>query len=100
MIGDLISLGSLIVAAVAMIVGYLQRNKQDAARDQHIEDKLDLLCDSMSDVKISMDKLDGKLDDHSVRISRIESEQKNIYKRLDRLEGRLDRHFGPSKHEA
>ena len=98
--GDLISLGSLIVAAIAMVVGYLQRNKQDAARDQQIEDKLDLLCDSMGDVKTSMDKLDGKLDDHSVRISRIESEQKNIYRRLDRLEGRCERHFGPSHHDA
>ncbi len=96
---QLVALGSLIIAAISLIVGFVARNKQAASRDQRIEDKLDAQGDTMKDVKAVVDKLDGKTDDHSVRIARIEGEVDNIYRRVDRLEGRCERHFGPSLHD-
>lgn len=94
-----IALGSLAVAAIALIVGFVQRGKAATARDQRIEDKLDSLGGSMKNVERTVDKLDGKTDDHSVRIARIEGEMDNIYRRIDRVEGRCERHFGPSLHD-
>ena len=94
-----IALGSLAVAAIALIVGFVQRGKAATARDQRIEDKLDSLGSSMKNVERTVDKLDGKTDDHSVRIARIEGEVDNIYRRIDRVEGRCERHFGPSLHD-
>ena len=96
---QLIALGSLAIAAISLIVGFVARNKQAASRDQRIEDKLDSQGEMMRDVKSVVDKLDGKTDDHSVRIARIEGEVDNIYRRVDRLEGRCERHFGPSTHD-
>ena len=97
---QLVALGSLIIAAISLIVGFVARNKQAASRDQRIEDKLDSQGEMMRDVKTVVDKLDGKTDDHSVRIARIEGEVDNIYRRVDRLEGRCERHFGPSMHDV
>ena len=94
-----IALGSLAVAAIALVGNFLRRNKQDAARDQLIVDKLDNQSTLVRDVKTTVDKLDGKMDSHAERIARIESEQDNIYRRLDRIEGRCERHFGPSAHD-
>ena len=99
MMGELIALGSLAVAAISMIVGFVQRNKAAAARDQLVIDKLDSQTDTMRDIKNTVDKLDGKTDDHSVRIARLEGEVDNAYRRIDRLEGRCERHFGPSLHD-
>lgn len=96
---ELIALGSLAVAAIALIVGFIQRGKAATARDQRIEDKLDSLGGSMKNVERTVDKLDGKTDDHSVRIARIEGEVDNIYRRIDHVEGRCERHFGPSLHD-
>ena len=98
-VSQLIALGSLIVAAIALVVGFVQRGKADVTRDQQIVDKLDVQTETMRDIKSTVDKLDGKMDNHSERIAKIESEQGNIYRRLDRLEGRCERHFGPSMHD-
>lgn len=97
--GEWISLGSLAVAAIALVLSYLRTNKLDAARDQKIEDKLDNQSELLGDVKDTLGKLDGKIDDHSVRIARLEGELDNAYRRIDRIEGRCERHFGPSAHE-
>ena len=94
-----IALGSLAVAAIAMVVGFIQRNKEAASRDQRIEDKLDSQCDMMREVKDLVSKLDSKTDDHSVRLARLEGEMDNAYRRIDRIEGRCERHFGPSMHD-
>lgn len=98
-VSEIIALGSLIVAAICAVSGRLRRDKDSAARDQQIVDKLDLQNEMVREVKTTVDKLDGKIDDHSVRIARIEGEQDNIYRRLDRLEGRCERHLGPSAHD-
>ena len=97
---DAIALGSLLVAALALVLNYLRGNRKDAARDQRIEDKLDGITASLAKVEQTIDKLDGKTDDHSIRITRIEGEMDNIYRRLDRVESRCERHFGPSLHDA
>lgn len=97
--GEWVALGSLAVAAISMVVGFFRDNKREAARDQKLEDKLDSQSEVMRDVKTTVDKLDGKMDNHAERIARIESEQGNIYRRLDRIEGRCERHFGPSQHD-
>jgi predicted nuclease with TOPRIM domain len=98
-ISHLIALGSLLVAAIALVVSFIQRGKAAVSRDQQIVDKLDNQTEMVRDVKSTVDKLDGKMDNHSERIAKIESEQNNIYRRLDRLEGRCERHFGPSMHD-
>ena len=100
MVSDLIALGSLAVAAIALVVGFVQRGKSAISRDQRIEDKLDNQSNMVLDVKTTVDKLDGKMDSHAERIAKIESDQNNIYRRLDRIEGRCERHFGPSQYEA
>ena len=97
--GEWISLGSLAVAAIALVLSYLRSNKLDAARDQKIEDKLDNQSEMLTEVRDGIGKLDAKIDDHSVRIAQLEGEQRNIYRRLDRLDRRCERHFGPSQHE-
>ena len=97
--GELISLGSLAVAAIALIVGFAQRSKASAAQNQLVLDKLDSQTDTMREIKTTVDKLDGKTDDHSVRIARLEGEMNNNRRRIDRLEGRCERHFGPSAHD-
>lgn len=96
---QLIALGSLAVAAISLVVGFVARNKQAAARDQRIEDKLDGLGGSMRNVERTVEKLDGKTDDHSVRLAKLEGEMDNAYRRIDRIEGRCERHFGPSMHD-
>lgn len=98
-ISQLVALGSLAVAAIALIVGFVQRGKADVSRDQQIVDKLDTQSELMREMKSTVDKLDGKLDNHSERITKIEAEQDNIYRRLDRIEGRCERHFGPSMYD-
>lgn len=97
-ISHLIALGSLLVAAIALVVSFIQRGKAAVSRDQQIVDKLDNQTEMVRDVKSTVDKLDGKMDNHSERIAKIESEQTNIYRRLDIIEGRCERHFGPSTH--
>lgn len=94
-----IALGSLGVAALGLIVGFVMRSKAAAARDQLVLDKLDNIDTSVNGVKTTVDNLDRKTDDHSVRIARLEGEVDNAYRRIDRIEGRCDRHFGVSKHD-
>ena len=96
---DLISLGSLAVAAIALIVGFAQRSKATAARDQLVIDKIDNQTNEIREIKTTIDKVDGKTDDHSVRIARLEGEMNDHRRRLDRVEGRCERHFGPSMHD-
>jgi septal ring factor EnvC (AmiA/AmiB activator) len=98
-VSEIIALGSLIVAAICAVSGRLRRDKDSAARDQEIVDKLDVQNEMVREIKTSVDKLDGKIDDHSVRIARLEGEVDNAYRRIDRLEGRCERHFGPSLHD-
>lgn len=90
----MIGFGGLIVSVVTLVTAYLKSTRQDAVKNQSIADRLDNIANGVSALNSKVDKLDQKLDDHSMRITKMETEMGNIYRRLDKVEKACELNFG------
>lgn len=95
----LVGIGGLVISGITLITAYLRSSKQDAAETQLMTDRLDNINNGVNTINEKVDKLDNKLDDHANRLAKAETEISNIYRRLDKVEQRCERHFGESQHE-
>lgn len=94
---QVVALGSLAVAAIVAIAGFVRNGHSDAADAQRMVDKLDMIASDVTETRDSVREISRKIDDHSERITRAEQRIESIFKRLERLEGNFD--DWKSKHE-
>lgn len=88
--GELISLGSLAVAAIALVTSFMKGRQGDAARDQKVDDKLDHISESLADMKQTLRGLAATQND----VLRLEEQMRSVLQRLDRIEKGCDVHLG------
>ena len=87
---NLISLGSLVVAALAMVFNFLKGSRGDAMRQQRVDDKLDHISEGLADVKETLKGLGATQDD----VLKLQEQMRAVHRRLDRLEKNCDLHHG------
>ena len=92
--GEWMTLGSLVVATLALMSS-LSRSSQDShERDQGMRDRLDSLREQSAEQLRMLRELDAKLDDHGTRITRMEEKVQTLFDRLSRLEKEHDERVG------
>lgn len=92
--GEWVTLGSLIVAAVALVSSSSRTARVEHERDQSMRDKLDSIKEAVDDTRRTIDKMDSKLDDHGTRITRVEEQVETLFNRIKRIEDTLDSRKG------
>lgn len=60
-----------------------------------VSNKLTKLETMVADLRVDVEKHNNLME----RTSRTEQDVTNLYHRVDRIEGRCERHFGPSMHD-
>ena len=69
---QLISLASVILAAIVAIASFAKGAKADSMERQAAADKLDEIGRGVAETRAAVERLDGKLDRHADRIARAE----------------------------
>lgn len=93
-IGYVVGLGGLAISALSMVIGYLRTSKSEAAEVQRNADKLESISAGVNGISAKIDALSEKIDDHSTRLTALETEVRNMYRRIDKVEQRCETHFG------
>ena len=91
---QLISLASVILAAIVAIASFARGAKADSMERQAAADKLDEIGRGLSETRAVVERLDGKLDSHADRIARAEVRLDEHERRLKTVEDRCERHMG------
>ena len=84
--GQIIALGSLIVALTGFLIGRLTASKKDGQQVGVILTKLDDLTDNITRLEKQIDKISDRLDN---RVATIQKDQNALRDRLSSLEGRV-----------
>lgn len=87
---DFISLGSLVVAAIALISALLSRLRDGSARDQLLNDKLDRNNEMARETRDTVRDMSRKLDDHGQTLARHTEQLSTLTGRVERLENGYD----------
>lgn len=93
---QLISLASVILAAIVAIASFARGAKADSMERQAAADKLDEIGRGVAETRAVVERLDGKLDSHADRIARAEVRLDEHERRLKTVEDRCERHMGDS----
>ena len=72
----------------------MQGSKSRSAKEQHTDDKLDSLIESMREVTSGIKEINRKLDDHGIAIAKHTEQIATLFSRIDRLERNCDMHRG------
>lgn len=94
-INDIIALGSLVVAAIALLSSRVKDTKADAARHQLVDDKLDRNNELARETRDTVRDMSKKLDDHAVRLTKAEERIDTLFRRVGRIEQNIDVRFNP-----
>lgn len=78
------------MAGITLVTSYLKSVENDAVTGQSISDRLEGIEHGITSLNEKVDKLDIKLDDHSTRITKIETEMNHIFRRLEKVEAKCD----------
>lgn len=89
--GEWMTLGSLVVAVLALSTGFSRSSQESHERDQVMRDRLDSLREQSTEQLRMLRELDAKLDDHGTRITRMEEQVQTLFDRITRLEKEHDR---------
>lgn len=84
--GQIIALGSLVVALTGFLIGRLTASKKDGQQVGVILTKLDDLTDNITRLEKQIDKISDRLDN---RVSTLQKDQNALRDRLASLEGRV-----------
>lgn len=92
--GELVSLLSLIVAALVAVSSAVAAGRRgastDSAREQRMSDQLDHISQMCSETRQDVKEMNRKLDDHGSRITRLEEQCTTLFSRVERLEAAQD----------
>lgn len=92
-INEIIALGSLVVAAIALLSSRVKDTKADAARHQLVDDKLDRNNELARETRDTVRDMSKKLDDHAVRLTTAEERINTLFRRVGRIEQNIDVRF-------
>lgn len=109
-IGELTSIISAAIVILTFFIGRSTATKTSGAEQQQMSDKLETLISGTKEIKDGVKEVNRKLDDHTERITKIESsletkasresvstiaqKLESIEKRVSRVEGNCDLHRG------
>lgn len=93
-VSDTTSIISAFFVIVTFCVGRLSVTKTRSAKEQHTDDKLDSLIDSMREVKSGINEINRKLDDHGITLAKHSEQISTLFTRIERLERNCDMHRG------
>lgn len=93
-VSDTTSIISAFFVIVTFCVGRLSVTRTRSAKEQHTDDKLDSLIDSMREVTSGIKEINRKLDDHGIAIAKHTEQIATLFSRIDRLERNCDMHRG------
>ena len=92
--GELISLIAVIISFATISISIFSRSKANASTDTRTEqkmlDKLDRLSDITKETNETVKQMSAKIDDHSERLARLESDMSTAFRRLKRIETTQD----------
>ncbi|MDY2723908.1 MAG: hypothetical protein SOV20_08860 [Coriobacteriales bacterium] len=88
--GEWVTLGSLLVALIALVANMGRSSKAEHERDQAMRDRLDSIRETVERTQATIDRMDSKLDDHGTRIARVEEQVAALGTRVVRVEHELD----------
>lgn len=88
--GELISLIAVIISFVTICVSLYSRSKTDTRNEQKMFDKLDRLSEMSRETNETVKQMSVKIDDHSERLARLESNEQTVFRRLKRIEETQD----------
>ena len=89
--GDMTALCSLIVAAIVCFASLVRGQRDDNRDDQALRDRLDSIRDTVDRSLRTIQEVNAKLDDHTVRITRMEERERTLFSRIEKLERTVDR---------
>lgn len=84
--GQIIALGSLVVALTGFLIGRLTASKKDGQQVGVILTKLDDLTDNITRLEKQIDKISDRLDN---QVATLQKDQNALRDRLASLEGRV-----------
>lgn len=98
--GEITAMGSLAVAAIALIVSLIRNGKHDSrqaaeafaaqrAANAETQTKLDSIREGVDDIRVEQRAMRSRQDEMSERLAGAESSIKSAHHRLDALEGRM-----------
>jgi hypothetical protein len=93
-VSDTTSIISAFFVIVTFCVGRLSVTKTRSAKEQHTDDKLDSLIESMREVTSGIKEINRKLDDHGIAIAKHTEQISTLFARIERLERNCDMHRG------
>lgn len=93
-VSDTTSIISAFFVIVTFCVGRLSVTRTRSAKEQHTDDKLDSLIESMREVTSGIKEINRKLDDHGIAIAKHTEQIATLFSRIDRLERNCDMHRG------
>lgn len=88
--GEWVTLGSLLVAVIALVGTQARTVRSEHERDQGVRDKLDSIKEAVDRTQRTLERMDGKLDDHGTRLARVEEQISTLFSRVKRLEDDQD----------
>jgi hypothetical protein len=93
-VSDTTSIISAFFVIVTFCVGRLSVTRTRSAKEQHTDDKLDSLIESMREVTSGIKEINRKLDDHGIAIAKHTEQISTLFARIERLERNCDMHRG------
>lgn len=83
---ELIALLAVTISFATICINTFSNTKKEIQSEQKTFDKLDNLSKTSSEIRDTVKLMNAKLDDHSVRITQVEVELKNVNDRVNRIE--------------
>ena len=87
---ELISFLALLISFATVSIGVFGRSKNETRNEQRMFDKLDRLNEMSRDTNETVKAMNAKIDDHSERLARLESDNETVFRRLKRIEETQD----------
>lgn len=88
--GELISLIAVIISFATICISFVSRSKVETQNEQKMIDKLDRLNEVTHETNETVKAMSAKIDDHTERLARLESDRDTLFKRVKRIEETQD----------
>ena len=88
--GELISLLAVVISFATICISLFSRSKSETQNEQKMFDKLDRLNEVTRETNETVKAMSAKIDDHTERLARLESDRDTLYKRVKRIEETQD----------
>lgn len=85
-IGTIISIGAVIISALALVLNSRKETRVDAAEQAAIGVKLDTISNGISDIRVDLRTMRNNIADLDTRLTRVEERSKSNTKRIDMMD--------------